>query len=82
MAALTPTNQPIRHVVGDYVLHHLDLSGNNGDTYTVPFPEQVAQVDITPTTAIAVGATRSGGVITFVTLGAWAARITTWTRVG
>ena len=82
MAALTPTNTPIRHVVGDYVIRHYDLSGNNGDTFTLPFPESCVQVDATPTTAIAVGATRSGGVITFVTAGAWAARITAWSRVG
>ena len=82
MAALVPTNAANRHVVGDMVLRHFDLSGNNGDTFTYPGPEPVLQVDITPTTAISVGATRSGPVVTFVSSGAWAARVTVWLKNG
>jgi hypothetical protein len=81
MAALTQTNTPSRHVLGDYVVRHYDLSGNNGDTFT---PEQVgvAFLTITPTTAIAVGATVTNDVITFVTAGAWAARVAVFSRRG
>ena len=81
MPALTQTNTPQRHVVGDYVVRHYDLSGNNGDTFT---PEQVGVVflAITPTTAIAVGATVTNDVITFVTVGAWAARVAVFSRRG
>lgn len=82
MAALTSTNSPTRHVLGDYVVRHYDLSGNNGDTFTSPQSE-LAFLVITPTTAIAVGATiASSGVITFVTVGAWAAKVAVFSRVG
>ena len=81
MAALTPTNSPTRHVLGDYAVRHYDLSGNNGDTFTPPQLD-LAFLAITPTTAIAVGATISNGVITFVTAGAWAAKVAVFSRVG
>ena len=82
MAALQPTNTPSRHVLGDYVVRHYDLSGNNGDTYTPPQPG-IAFLAITPTTAIAVGSTiTSAGVITCVTAGAWAARVAVFSREG
>lgn len=81
MAALQPTNTPSRHVLGDYVVRHYDLSGNNGDTYTPP-QINIAFLAVTPTTAIAVGATITAGVITFVTAGAWAARVAVFSRAG
>lgn len=82
MAALSPTNTPLRHVLGDLVLRDYDLSGTNGDTLTLPQGESVLQVIATPTTAIALGATRSFNVVTFVTSGAWAGRVTVITRIG
>jgi hypothetical protein len=81
MAALQPTNTPTRHVFGDYVVRHYDLSGNNGDTYTPP-QTNLAFLAITPTTAIAVGATITSNVITFVTAGAWAAKVAVFSREG
>ena len=81
MAAITQTNTPGRHVLGDYVVRHYDLSGNNGDTFTPP-QNDLAFLAITPTTAIAVGATIANGVITFVTAGAWAAKVAVFSRVG
>jgi hypothetical protein len=82
MAALTPTNSPNRHVLGDVVWRDYDLSGNNGDTFSVPVPETIMQVVVTPTTAISIGVTRSFNVATFVTSGAWAARISIVSRIG
>lgn len=81
MAVITETNTPTRHVLGDYVVRHYDLSGNNGDTFTPP-QNDLAFLAITPTTAIAVGATIANGVITFVTAGAWAAKVAVFSRVG
>jgi hypothetical protein len=57
------------------------LSGNNGDTFT-PSQSLIEFVAITPTTAISVGATVSNGVITFVTGGAWAAKVGVFSREG
>ena len=82
MAALTPTNTPRRHVFGDYAVRHYVLSGNNGDTLTPTPQADIAFLAITPTTAIAVGATIAGNVITFVTAGAWAATVAVFSRVG
>lgn len=83
MAALVPTNNPTRHIVGDLETRFYDLSGNNGDTFTLTNPG-LHDVIITPTTAIAVGATFTPGAatITFVTLGAWAARVMVVSRLG
>jgi len=83
MAAILPTNIAQRHVMGDLVARFFDLSGNNGDTLTLPNPG-IRDVIITPTTAIAVGATwpAGGAVITFVTAGAWAARVMVLSREG
>lgn len=81
MPAATQTNTPQRHVLGDYVVRHYDLSGNNGDTFTPP-QSGLAFIVATPTTAIAIGATISNGVITFVTAGAWAAKVAVFSREG
>jgi hypothetical protein len=82
MAALVPTNTPNRHVLGDYVVRHYVLSGTNGDTFTPGSQSNIAFLDITPTTAIAVGATVATNVITFVTVGAWAATVAVFSREG
>lgn len=81
MAAITQTNAPYRHVIGNMVLRIYLLSGNNGDTFTLP-TGTIKTAFITPTTAIAVGATFTSSTITFVTAGAWAARVTVLTAVG
>ena len=81
MAALTATSNSNRHVLGDYVVRHYVLSGNNGDTFTPP-QSNIAFLAITPTTAISVGATITAGVITFVTGGAWTATVAVFSREG
>lgn len=80
-AAAGPTNTPRRHVLGDLVVRHYALSGNNGDTFVVPQLD-ILHVSATPTTAIAVGVTVSGSTLTFVTAGAWAADVMVFSRVG
>lgn len=83
MPAQSPTNSPVRHVVGDMVLRHYDFTGvANGDTFTLPANEVVLQVDIAPTTSAAVGNTRSNNVVTFVSGGTWAGRVTIWSKNG
>jgi len=82
MAALNATNTPQRHILGDLASRFFDLSGNNGDTFTIPGISSIRQVIITPTTAIAVGATWVGNVITFISAGAWAARVGVLSREG
>ena len=82
MPAILPTNTPTRHVIGDLVARFYDLSGNNGDTFQSPVPS-LRMVVITPTTAIAVGATfNSQALITFISSGAWAARVMVISREG
>lgn len=82
MAVIVSTNVPKRHILGDYAVRHYDLSGNNGDTFAPP-QTGIAFLAITPTTAIAVGATiSSADVVTFVTAGAWAARVAVFSRKG
>lgn len=81
MASLTPSNQPRRHVLGDLVARHYTVSGTNGDTLIVPQGD-ILHVSITPTTAVAVGATISGSVITFVSGGAFAADVMVFSRIG
>ena len=82
MAALTSTTQPYRHVVGDLVMRFYTLSGNNGDTLTIPGAVSILQADPVPTTAINIGATIAGNVITFVTSGAWTATVMVTMREG
>ena len=82
MAALIPTNTPSRHVIGDLVARFYVLSGNNGDTLTIPGASLVLQADPVPTTSINIGCTISGNVITFVTSGAWAATVMVTMREG
>lgn len=82
MAAITSTTSVVRHILGDLAVRYFTLSGNNGDTLTVNGISQVLQVTVTPTTAISVGATVSGNVVTFVTSGAWAATVGVFSRVG
>lgn len=82
MAALTSTTAPRRHVLGDCAMRTFTLSGDNGDTLTIPGIANIQAVIATPTTAIALGATWSGNVITFVTAGAWAGSVSVISRVG
>ena len=82
MAALTATNQPARHVVGDLVVRFYTLSGNNGDTFTPPGEVNIQAYTFTPTTAISVGITLSNGVLTLVTAGAWAGQLQLWVKAG
>lgn len=81
MAAITPTNTPNRHDTGDLIVRFYDLAGTNGDTFTIQGGNIRIVIPI-PTTAIAIGATLTGNVITFVTAGAWAAKVAVWTRTG
>lgn len=82
MAALSPTNSPYRHVIGDLAVRFFTLSGTNGDTLTVSGIADILDVLCTPTTAIDLGATWTGNVVTFVTAGAWAGTIAVVSRVG
>lgn len=81
MSALSPTNSPYRHI-GDLAVRFFNLSGTNGDTLTVNGITDILLVIATPTTAIAIGATWTGNVITFVTAGAWAGTVAVISRVG
>jgi hypothetical protein len=81
MAVLAPTNTPRRHVLGDLVVRHYTLSGNNGDTFTPP-QGTIEFVVVTPTTAISVGVTTVGNTLTFVTSAAWAAVVAIFSRTG
>jgi hypothetical protein len=84
MPAILPTNtDQQRHVLGDLVAHFYTFSGTNGDTFTPPAGTKVLQVVCTPTTAIDVGVTVSAAnLITFVTAGAFAARVMILARTG
>jgi len=82
MAVITPTNVARRHIFGDYAVRHYDLSGNNGDTFTPVDQHDIAFIAASPTTAIDLGSTISGDTITFVTAGAWAAKVAVFSRVG
>ena len=80
--AITLTNTPRRHVLGDLVVRHYTCTGGtNGDTLTVQ-QQGILHVSATPTTAIALGCTVSGSVITFVTAGAWAGDVMVFSREG
>lgn len=81
MAALSPTNTAKRHVLGDLVLKHYNISGTNGDTLTVP-QLNISTFSFTPTTNTAVGVTVSGSVFTFVTGGAFAGVLNVFSREG
>lgn len=81
MAAIQPTNSPRRHDIGDLITRFYVLSGTNGDTFVCP-QQDILNVIITPTTAISVGATWSGSTVTFISGGAWAARVQIISRVG
>jgi len=81
MPALTATNTPRRHIVGDLVARHYTVSGTNGDTLVVP-QQGIIHVSATPTTAVAVGVTVSGSTLTFVTAGAFAADVMVFSREG
>lgn len=81
MAAIQATNAPKRHVLGDLVVKHYTVSGNNGDTLLTQ-QLGIIHVDATPTTAIAVGVTVSGSTLTFVTAGAFAADVAVYSREG
>lgn len=82
MAALNSSTAVTRHITGDLSVRFFTLSGTNGDTLTVPGVSDILFVSARPTTAIAIGATWTGNVITFVTSGAFAATIEVVSRVG
>lgn len=81
MAALTQTNTPSRHVAGNLVIRFYNLSGTNGDTFTVS-AGTIRMVVPVATTAIAIGCTFTGNTITFVTSGAWSARVMVMSATG
>ncbi len=81
MSAITQTNAARRHVIGDLTVRHYTVSGTDGDTLTVP-QINILHVSATPTTAIDLGATWSGSVITFHTAGAWAGDVMVFAREG
>lgn len=82
MAALIPSSPPYRHVMGDLVTRFYNLAGNNGDTLTLVGMGPLLVADVTPTTAVSVGMSIVGNVITFVTAGAWAGTLQIFTRWG
>ncbi len=82
MAAVTTTNSPTRHDTGDLIVRFYDMSGGDGDTYTVGQGVNIRDVLVTPTTNISLGASVSGQVITFHSSGAWAAKVGIWSRTG
>ena len=82
MAALTSTTAPYRHITGDLSMRFYTLSGNNGDTLTIPGVIDILQADPVPTTSINLGCTFSGNVVTFVSGGAWTATVMVVSRVG
>lgn len=82
MAALTPTNSPYRHIIGDLAVRFFNISGTNGDTLTVSGIADILDVVCTPTTAIAFGATWAQNVVTFITAGAFAGTVAVISRVG
>jgi hypothetical protein len=66
MAAITPSSQTVRKVTGNLVHRFYTLPAySDSDTLTIPGGEVIQFVSVTPTTAVAVGATWSGQVITF-----------------
>ena len=74
MAAQT-TAPTERFVFGQLVGRAWNLTSiNNGDTLATPFV-RIIDIEITPTTAVAVGATISGNTITFVSSGNFAANV-------
>lgn len=81
MSALAATTTSQRHITGDMVFRQYDVTGTNGDTLTVP-QSNIVYVAATPTTAIAVGVTISGSILTFVTAGAFTASVGVWSREG
>ena len=81
-SALQSTTKVERHVIGDLVIKFYTVSGTNGDTLLVPGVVGIQMVIPIPTTAIAVGYTVSGTTITFVTAGAFAAKVAVICRNG
>ena len=87
MAAVTVTNKPVRHVLGDLVLHRYALSAvANGSTLTVPGTSMIEVVTISPTTTTYAGynpaASVSGNVITFTSSNAWSGTVMVIARTG
>ena len=82
MAALQSSTPPNRHVAGDLVFRFYTLSGNNGDTLTVPGMSVIYQADPVPTTAVGIGCTFIGNVVTFVTTGPFTATVMICGREG
>ena len=87
MAAVTVTNKPGRHVLGDLVLRRYVLSAvANGSTLTVPGVSMIEVVTITPTNTTSAGynpaASVSGNVITFTSSNAWSGLVMVISRTG
>ena len=87
MAAVTVTNKPVRHVLGDLVFHRYTLSAvANGSTLTVPGAGMIEVVTISPTTTTYAGynpaASVSGNVITFTSSNAWSGTVMVISRTG
>lgn len=81
MAAIT-TAPSERFVTGPLVNRFYTLTAvNNGDTLTIP-GVRILAVDITPTTAVSIGATIASNVITFVSGGAWSGNVQVTFREG
>jgi hypothetical protein len=82
MAAVTINSQQVRHILGDLAYRQFNVTAAaSGDTLVVP-GSLIQQVNITPTTATAVGCTISGSTVTFVSGGAFTAAVGVLTRVG
>ena len=75
LAVLSSATPPYRHVAGDLVFRFYTVTGNNGDTLTIPGMSVIYQADPVPTTTVAMGCTIAGNVVTFVSGGAFTATV-------
>jgi hypothetical protein len=88
MAALSPTNVPSKHVLGDIVVRFYNFTTvNTGDTLTIAgLGGTILQVSITPNTAAGgandPAATWTGSVVTFLSAGAWGGTVSVFSRTG
>ena len=87
MAALSPTNSPYRHVLGDLAVRFFALTTvNNNDTLTIGGITDILFVSVEANTVAGAAndptATFSGNVITFLSGGAWGGTVAVFSRVG
>ena len=89
MAAVTPTTQGNRHVVGDLIFRaYVVGTVNNADTMVVP-QARIEVIDINaaatgadPTATYTSGPGDATSTITFLSGSAWSGRVGVWSRLG